>query len=116
MSLQAHTEELASAILHNNDQLSRKFGAIDGQLQESKKMGEAMHTNNARIKQEFEKINTKLDAHDQGLRTHHKALTAMRSDFKAQRPSAALTAGGVSPAAPVSRLDINELNRMARNF
>lgn len=111
-----HTNEIASAILHNNDQLSRKFGAIDEQLRESAKMGEAMHMNNAMLKDQFAKINTKLDAHDQGLRTHHKALTAMRSDLNAQRPSAALTAGGVSPAAPVSRLDINELNRMARNF
>ena len=107
---------MSAALLHNNDQLSRKFGAIDAQLRESEKMGEAMHTNNALIKQEFEKINTKLNMQDQGLRTHHKALAAIRSDFKAQRPSAALTAGGVSPAAPVSRLDINQLNRMARNF
>ena len=116
LDLHAHTQEMSAALLHNNDQLSRKFGAIDAQLRESEKMGEAMHTNNALIKQEFEKINTKLDVQDQGLRTHHKALAAMRSDLKAQRPSAALTAGGVSPAAPVSRLDINQLNRMARNF
>ena len=116
LDLHAHTQEMSAALLHNNDQLSRKFGAIDAQLRESEKMGEAMHTNNALIKREFEKINTKLDVQDQGLRTHHKALAAMRSDLNAQRPSAALTAGGVSPAAPVSRLDINQLNRMARNF
>ena len=109
-------EEIAEATMHNNKQLSHKFDTIDAKLEENELMGKAMHVNNATIKQEFAKINSKLDMHDQGLTTHHKALRALRSDMKSHMPVVTQGAVTTDPSAFRSSLNINELNRMARNF
>ena len=138
-ALEAHTNAMSEGILKNNKVIKDKFEQIStridahadqldahaDQLGETHLMSEAMQSNNLTLQDKFSQIQTNLDAHsnrlnshakqlddhETGLHNHHKDLGQLAFDMRSSKRQ-------LASAAPQQqeRLNINELNALARNF